>query len=591
MARFLLITVLLALLGLGAVTVMRGFGGQGETRLDQSATDLESPDDPIVHRRVASDSGEPIESRATTPADRPERTAVVSGRLRSDRGEDLPGAGITLVATPLGDATAGVQTKVVTTNAYGAFEAKGIVRPSLLEVVCRPLTHQVVRQRMMLPDQDSLDLGNIICESGAGLSGVVVDASGVPVADAEVLVEEPATGKTPQQLLRPSEILGRTKTADDGRFSLRGLPSGAAHLVVKSETHPTGEVDVEGLRVGFDLEDVVVQLPLGRVVSGRVVDEQGQAIEGASLVALNAGSALGVLVGQPEVRSAQSDAEGRFRFEGLRLADLRFDAWHPGFLRAAGVAVPAEVAFFQVEMRRAPWVFGQLLGPQGPIGRAARLQAVDGSLGSQSYTEPEILLGTAAAEALGIESEPGLYAVVGLTGQAVTLLFEAPGCVRQQVPLLELPPGEGFRLDMKLKAATPVRGQVVDSRTGAGIADAIVRGGRLGTGRRLSTAESLSAELRALLGPMNEQRASLPERVETRSDAEGNFQLDGLDVAQGVEVTARHPEFLASEPVKASGTEELTLSLTRGAVLQGQVWNPRRDPAVGARVVVRASGT
>jgi hypothetical protein len=142
---------------------------------------------------------------------------------------------------------------------------------------------------------------------GRTVRGVVDDAQGRPVAEA--LVTTSAGGKT------------RTRTNDQGRFEITGLPAHGALRVLAM--HPFQlQFACQTLEEGQAGELRLTLQPLGSL-SGQVVDEQNRPVAGARVWAFaedlfNADHAvrlrLALLEDHGEILT---DAQGRWRWGGL----------------------------------------------------------------------------------------------------------------------------------------------------------------------------------------------------------------------------------------------------------------------------------
>lgn len=143
---------------------------------------------------------------------------------------------------------------------------------------------------------------------GAVLRGRVVDEAGAPVADADVDVVS-------DDLLFvqvPAEFGSHRKSDARGEFVLQGVAAGRATITVKHADHWPAHRVVEGIADGEARGDLVIVLPSGHVLSGRVLAPDRKPAAGARVrvVQLRPESV-------PIEREARVGADGAFRFGGL----------------------------------------------------------------------------------------------------------------------------------------------------------------------------------------------------------------------------------------------------------------------------------
>lgn len=161
------------------------------------------------------------------------------------------------------------------------------------------------------------DVGSIELPEGRRLVGRILDRSGRPVVDARVRVAfEYVPGSTVAPVGQPSPAT----TGADGRYELRGIPSGGKLVVgVASHSHVGRWHEVESTE-GF--AEVDLTLETGGTIAGRLVTPSGEPVAGASIVAPRPDAersgrldprVLSVL----PARRARSNAEGRFELAGL----------------------------------------------------------------------------------------------------------------------------------------------------------------------------------------------------------------------------------------------------------------------------------
>lgn len=207
-------------------------------------------------------------------------------------------------------------------------------------------------------------------KAGRTYAGVVRDESGNPVADAEVrvtLVEEGSTAsarrgdhfdRIASDRSRPYRIHDGHRTDAAGHFELldvipapRQAPRSTAIVL---SVHRPGFVTRIVRRIERLPEsaagEVTLELVLERGVElhGRVVDERGNAIEGASVVAWRTGA--GAMLFFDSTERTVSDRTGRFTLGAIERLEHRITVKAPEFESVAklvdcGVTSPREIEF------------------------------------------------------------------------------------------------------------------------------------------------------------------------------------------------------------------------------------------------------
>lgn len=150
----------------------------------------------------------------------------------------------------------------------------------------------------------------------AVLRGVVVAAdTGAPIRRAQVRASAPGAQET-----------RTTLTDEQGRFELRELAGGRYTITAtkggfitlqygqRRPSEPGTPVD---LAAGQTIEKLVVGLPRGSVITGRIVDEFGEPLTGAQVRVLRYGYAAGARRLLPAGQSDRTDDQGTFRVFGL----------------------------------------------------------------------------------------------------------------------------------------------------------------------------------------------------------------------------------------------------------------------------------
>lgn len=139
------------------------------------------------------------------------------------------------------------------------------------------------------------DLGDLVLQRAGTISGRVLDPDTQPIVGAQVHIEDSFPGG-----------YGRaTETTDDGTFTIEQIPEGTyAVAVVADGFLMTTETSLE-VRAGEDRGGVELRPARAPSVSGTVVDQAGEPVEGVRVWGWPVGSGRGA--------GAMSGADGRFR--------------------------------------------------------------------------------------------------------------------------------------------------------------------------------------------------------------------------------------------------------------------------------------
>ena len=187
----------------------------------------------------------------------------------------------------------------------------------LATVVATPVTAQPAGQRtpprMIQPGQPT-PTGTAV------LRGAVVAAdTGAPIRRAQVRASAPGAQET-----------RTTLTDEQGRFELRELTGGRYTITASKggfitlqygQQRPSEPGTPVDLAAGQTLEKLVVGLPRGSVITGRISDEFGEPLTGAQVRVLRYGYAAGARRLIPAGQSDRTDDQGTFRVFGLPPGD------------------------------------------------------------------------------------------------------------------------------------------------------------------------------------------------------------------------------------------------------------------------------
>lgn len=335
------------------------------------------------------------------------------------------------------------------------------LRPGWYTVMTDRLTHRQVliesntrhRTRFTLPDQT--------------LTGVVVDASGSPVADASVWVlASPGGAYSRGAWVRgviesPSSI----RTDAEGRFEIPhcehvrligarapGHAPARPLRVVRNE--PSGRPPrLELQELQLELPELRLELPdQGRALSGLVVDAKESPLSGAIVFVDGYGDSSPVW----PLFATRCDEAGRFTLEGMAVGLHPVTVHAPGFSAWRGeVRVgPSRSAQLIARLDRGASLRGVVRDPSG-------LPVVDAVVTCQSLdrnSEPVCLPAVETRSDLA-----GEYALHGLDAGRKRLVVEAKGVGRLRREET-FAPGVDRQIDLTLQAARRIDGVLLDPR-------------------------------------------------------------------------------------------------------------------------------
>ncbi len=397
---------------------------------------------------------------------------------------------------------------------------------------------------------------DVVLPLGVTVNGIVVDADGAPVAGASIW----AMGHGP---LRAGTV--PTTSGPDGRFLLRGLES-PREIGARAPGHSPSAATMVAAGEGAEVE---VRLRLrgpGGSVIGRVLDSAGRPLAGA-LVRVGPPHAWSMILGEKGSEGMRisgevflTDAEGRFRAEGVEACRIPWIALADGWAPATGaIEVPGGgAAGLEIRMGLPGSLAGVVTTAAGtPAGNV--LVGMQGREGVESLLSPRVV--TAADGSFRIpDLAPGEYAFVvdgGDWGKATaTQVIEE---------------GREARWDPRLDPGFVLRGRVVDE-------------------------EGRPRERWSVYVVPMEQGEHLDTwfQVQTRTDAEGNFSVAAcpdrpLRVRFISPAAAQEADFPSVERSGfVAGGEPLVVTVPGSslpsAFLVGSVLDPAGRPLAAAQV-------
>ncbi|MCC6794520.1 MAG: carboxypeptidase regulatory-like domain-containing protein [Candidatus Hydrogenedentes bacterium] len=204
--------------------------------------------------------------------------------------------------------------------------------------------------------------------------GTVIDAATrTPLTEFEIayLPYVPDEKQWAAQSLETSISWERVRDID-GRFSANNILSGAAFAIAaRAKDHGAAFIICDALGPGATVDNLVIPLPSGASLSGRVTASDGSAVAGATIY-------MGSTNGKG---SAQSNADGTFRIEGLAASNFIITAKHDDHGETSAEVTTTQGRETKVELKfpAGGSIEGVVTNSGAPAGGARVLAAVNDS--------------------------------------------------------------------------------------------------------------------------------------------------------------------------------------------------------------------
>jgi protocatechuate 3,4-dioxygenase beta subunit len=260
---------------------------------------------------------------------------AVGGFVRNGKGEPIVGATVFSFRDGAGPQQA-------TSDPEGRFRLEGLSpeRPTMLSV--RADGYAPLQRNATPPTEDLV----LVLKNTATIRGRVEDAATKrPVTDFTAAYTEGQGGFAGgMRIVMGGGESNKSFQSSDGTFELADVPPGKWNVRATSPGYRPAEVSGIEVGEGETKEGVVVSLKKGGVVTGRVLDpRRGTGVPNASVAWFEGSDSLGqgrmaalnARFGDSAGTAATTDADGRFRFDGLPAGKLTFSAEHPDFLETS----------------------------------------------------------------------------------------------------------------------------------------------------------------------------------------------------------------------------------------------------------------
>ncbi|MEW6743627.1 MAG: carboxypeptidase-like regulatory domain-containing protein [Planctomycetota bacterium] len=514
----------------------------------------------------------------------------VRGRVVNELGAPVSGATIDArrQGQPVYFVKPGGRDESIESDRDGRFEVRGLRPRESYALIVDHAEYQPRRQSQVVTGESVEDLGDIMLETGATVSGRVVAPNGAGVGGASVWAGGRVSGIPMEFHVEVDNLgggppMGRRKvtTAEDGSFRLAGLRPGETSLRASMTGFSRGSTGPFQLAKGQVLTGVIIALQPGLVIAGRVSDDEGHPIAGAE-VQLNR-------FGPPEAASqdpqAKTEANGSFRIEGVSDGSHFLTASAEGFVPYRQWGVKAGSEDLRITLARG-----------GSIrGRVVARETGDGVSGFKVWTERD---GFVFLQQSGNQDQDGegndTFLLTGLEPGKYRVGVEAERYGRAFSTEIDVQAGKTVdNVVVKLERGAVLAGRVVAAATGEGVAGASVRLFEISKDQ----AAGYDAQTRFGWGPGEfddigiepfPPGRSTPTKAET--DAEGNFRVSGLPAATfRVDVSKDGYAPGAEATLELAAGEErsdLVVELNSGGEVTGSVIDVNGQPVVGETIRV-----
>ena len=324
---------------------------------------------------------------------------------------------------------------------------------------------------------------------------------------------------------------GSAVTGPDGSFTLTGLNPGDVRANLRKE----GDFIQEMRTLTAPSRDVVIDLPAGTTVSGRVIDKESRkpVTSFQAGISTSRGGGGMIMMAPPQLKTFTTD-DGSFTLENVPLGSVNLIANAPGYAQARMNVTLEEgkpLRGVELELDSGTKLVGKVTGPDGSAlsGAVVRVAMFGGS---------GIVMPGGGKQT--VSDANGEYVLEALEPTDTNIEFSHAKYVgtRKEITVK----GREVRLDVQLSAGQRVSGVVV-TEAGTPVPDA-------------------SVEAMAGAGTFRS----------TRSDASGQFTFDSLAPAR-YRFTAAKQGFSESrlDDVDIAAGAPVRLVLRSGATLYGQV--------------------
>jgi protocatechuate 3,4-dioxygenase beta subunit len=458
--------------------------------------------------------------------------APVGGTVTDQNGKPIEGAKVTARDASsflsLGDARDGA-----ITDAKGRFRIAAVARGTYRFAASHEAYANASSEPIELDGSSERTDIALQLDSGVTVAGTVLDGAGRPAAFATVRLGASQSARSVS-----FEGVRQTTTDEQGAFELKALQRTSIIAVATGEGTSSPGVELD-LATRGDVRDLVLRLELDGAIEGVVVDDKGEPVAEAQVIALPdvlAGGSLSEL-GVRGPASAATDGAGTFRLTGLpegafRLRATRGDRPRRDVFIEPGVAAKTGDRNVKLVLRAPGVLEGRVVLSTGNAPKAFTI-----AVGARS-PHP-------------VSSRDGSFSLVGVTAGSYDVAITGDEFTEKILRDVEVTGGT----TKDLGTITVVRGRSLVGRV-VDTNGAPVEGAEVVYARQQLISDG--KKLGGSLGALFDNRLGLKRAT---TDGSGNFRVRGIAAHKSV-AAAEHAERGRSMPVDIpAGTDDFTAAL------------------------------
>ncbi len=407
------------------------------------------------------------------------------------------------------------------------------------------------------------------------LTGVVVDKEGEPVTNYTLLAREARTASI--MTVYVNEHLNHVNN-EEGRFQLEDLRVGHWQLIVQGDdflSDPPFEVDLPVV----DNSPIVITVSPARMITGRVVNPEGQGVQGAEITMQGQGFDFAQALARSTLTpKGISGPDGAFKMGPFPNQPIALGASATDWCDSLPVSVELidgdETPEVVLEMRYGGTLIVEVFGSDGEVSPSRMISVNNPETPGKSTVKMTDNLGLAIFEHLA----EGTYNVVALGNSEKMMddldrgsLNQADILADMEMDSADVREREETRISLGSPPANPIAISGTVTRGGAPISGAFI---------------SFAANGRPLLETLAIAEIDGNGRYETTLDGEGRYRVT-VQITGGNMLEQTTTEFIRD--IAQSESVELNLELPEGT-LSGVVLTPDGRPAPLTRISVQASG-